>query len=149
MRNVPRGTSRHHEIGATIASRQLQFTRRQTARLEKLLSAGFSSCAVADVEHLDLSLSLQDTVYNPINMRLTAIEQLSQFAARAHCGAPVRPFIQAENCLLETQVPFQSRRGMPCLDFLIRLGQVALAREVILTRYAMAGFEIIKAEAVP
>jgi hypothetical protein len=62
---------------------------------------------VADVEHFNTLLFLKDAVNHTIRMRLVAIEYVPQLVFSAYCGATARMLLQAENGLLETQVPFQ------------------------------------------
>ena len=58
-------------------------TIRRVHRLCKIGSLGLPSCAVADMEHLNMILPLQDAVYHTIDMRLLAVKQVPQFVSRS------------------------------------------------------------------
>jgi hypothetical protein len=51
---------------------------------------------------------------------------------------------EAEDGFFESPVPFQSRVGLPALMCWNRLAKSRSAREVILTRYAIFGFELFE-----
>ena len=71
---------------------------------------------MADMEHFNMLLFLKNAVDHAINMRLVAVEQVPQLVLGAYCGATVRMLFQAENGLLETQVPFQGSAGILSID---------------------------------
>jgi len=52
---------------------------------------------VADVEHFNLLLFLEDAVYHTINMGLVAIKQMPQLVPLSRYRAAVRPLFQTEN----------------------------------------------------
>jgi hypothetical protein len=51
---------------------------------------------------------------------------------------------EAEDGFFESPVPFQCRVGLPGVDVLVQAGKSRSAREVILTRYAIFGFELFE-----
>ena len=51
---------------------------------------------------------------------------------------------EAKYRLLETPVPFQGRIGMFAVDFSVQVARSGSAREAMLTRYAMPGFELME-----
>lgn len=101
-------------------------------------------CAVTEVEHFYLFLFFQHAEYRAINVRLVAIEQVPELVALGCQRASARLFFQTENCFLEPSVPFQDRVGMFAVDRPIQWHGSLWARDVMLTRYAMPGFEILE-----
>ena len=99
---------------------------------------------MADVEHVYLLLFLQNAKYHQVDVRLVPIQQVPQLFLLGRRGASVWMVLQTENGLFETPVPFQRCIGMCGVDFSVQVGKVALSAEVILTRYAMLGFEIVE-----
>src|SRR6478609_4399643 len=95
--------------------------------LRKIRRLGLAPCAVADVEHFNTLLFLKDAVYHTINMRLVAIEKVPQLVSHAYYRATARMLLQAENGVLETQVPFQGSAGILGIDSTIQLCQIALS----------------------
>src|SRR5437764_10304822 len=86
-----------------------------------------SPCTVADVQHFNLLLFLQNSEYHAVNMRLVAVEQVSQLVPFARNSAAVRPFFQAQDGLFETPVPVQSSIGILGIDPSVETGKVTLS----------------------
>jgi hypothetical protein len=82
---------------------------------------------VTNVEYLHLLLFLQYTVYDAIHVRLMAVEQVPQFAFGARDRTPVWMFLQAEDVILESAVPFQRRFGGLGVNSREEFGQVAFS----------------------
>ena len=85
-------------------------------------------CAVADVEHFHPLLLLQHAVYRAVNMRLVAVQQMPEFVSLRRHRASVRLFLQAENRLLEPQIPFQGCVRMFSVNLPVQVDEIALRR---------------------
>src|SRR5580658_50622 len=82
--------------------------------------------SVADVEHFNLLLFLNDAIYHAINMRLVAVKQVPQHVFLARYWAAIRLLFQTENCLFNPQIPFHGRIRILGVDLLVQAGKVAL-----------------------
>jgi|SRR5712692_770618 len=78
-----------------------------------------SPCTVSDGEHFHTLLSFQDAIDHTIDVRLVAVQQVSELVLLSRHGEPVRLRFQAEDSRSETPVPFQGGVGMRGVDFLI------------------------------
>ncbi len=81
---------------------------------------------MSDVQDFNLLLLLHNAIDHMIDVRFVPVEQVSQLAFGANHWTAVGVLFQAENALLETPIPCPSRTGIPGVDFLIQIGQVAL-----------------------
>lgn len=73
-------------------------------------------CAVADVQHSHLFLLFQYAVYRAINVWLVTVQQVPELVTFGCHRTTIRLFLQAENRLLESAIPFQCRIGMFSVD---------------------------------
>lgn len=80
---------------------------------------------MADVERFNLFLLFKQAVYDSINVRLAAVEQMPELVLFSRHRAPVLVFLQGEYRLLQSAKPLQGRAGSNS------------AREVKLTRYSI------------
>ena len=71
----------------------------------------FPPCAVPYMEHFNLLLFLEDAIYHAIDVRLVAVQQVSEVGSLACYRAAMRLFLQAKNGLPEASVPFQCCMG--------------------------------------
>jgi len=99
---------------------------------------------VADVQHFNPLLSLQDAVYHTIDVGPVAVQQVPELVLLGRRRAAVWLLFQAENGVFEPPVPFQGRAGMPASISSYRRARSRSARAAMLTRYAMPGFEVVE-----
>ena len=86
----------------------------------------FVSCAVANMEHVNPLVFLNNTKYDTINVRLVAVEEMAELRFLRRHGAAVWQFFQAENSLLEPSIPLQGCIRLLGIDLPVQAGKVAL-----------------------
>ena len=86
-----------------------------------------SPCAVADVEHINLLLFLEDAVYYTINMGLMSVKQMPQPVPLSRYRAAVRPLFQTENGRFDPQIPFHGCVRIFGIYLLVKARKVALS----------------------
>jgi len=89
-------------------------------------------------------LSFQNTVYHPIDMRFGAVKQVPDFVTLAGQWTPVRVLFEDENGFFQSLVPFQGCGRKFGIDLPVQVVRSRSARGVILTTYAMFGFELVE-----
>ena len=83
------------------------------------------SCAVADVQDLNLLTLFQHAVYRAINMWFVAVEQMSELLTLGRHRAPVRLFFQGEDRPFEPAIPLGCVRILG-VDLRVQEGKIAL-----------------------
>ena len=74
----------------------------ETVSLHEIGGLELPPCAVADVEHFNLLLFLQNAVDHAIHMGLVAVKQVPQLVLLARQRAAIRLLFETENGLLES-----------------------------------------------
>src|ERR1039458_5440185 len=99
---------------------------------------------VADVEHVDLLLLLHDAVDYAVHVRLVAKEQVSEVTVFWRHRAAVGAASQGANGVPEAAIPGKSRIRRTCINPVIEAGKIPLCGGMILIRYAMGGFGMLR-----
>jgi hypothetical protein len=76
-------------------------------------------------------------------MGIMTVKQMPLLVTPAIHGTSVRLRLQSDNGLFPPQIPFQGRVRMICVGFSIPASKITLGAEVMLTRHAMRGFELV------
>ena len=82
---------------------------------------------MANVEHFDALLRMQNAVDHSIDVWIAAVQQMSKLAHLSCNRAAVWLFFQADDGALESPIPFQRRLGIHRIDFPVQVGKVALS----------------------
>lgn len=81
---------------------------------------------MADVQHFYSLLPFQDPIDYTIDVGFVAEQQMPELFFFRHHRTPVRMFLEAQYRFLETLVPIERGIGIPGINALIDLGEVAL-----------------------
>src|ERR1035438_2531785 len=79
------------------------------------------------MEYVNALLLLHDAVNHPIDVRLAAVEKVTELTLFRGSGATVRLFFEAENSLFEAPVPLQRCVGLPGMNFVVQTGKISLS----------------------
>src|SRR5208337_1871625 len=114
-----------------IAKEEIAVRRRaaatRTFRLDEIGGFKLAPGAVADVEHFNSLLSLEDAVDHAINIRFLAVKQVPQLVLLPCYRAAIRLVFQTEDCLFNPQIPFQGLVGIHGVDLPVQASEIALS----------------------
>jgi len=82
--------------------------------------------AVANVENVHLPVEFADSIYHTIDVRLVSIEQMSQMRVLPGHGTSMRMLFQAQDGVIETQIPLERGIRTSGFDFGVEKRKVAL-----------------------
>jgi hypothetical protein len=76
------------------------------------------------MEHFNLLLFFEDSVYHAISMRFLAVKQVPQMVLLTRKRAAVRLLFQTENCFFDPQIPFQGLVGILGVDLPVQKSKI-------------------------
>jgi hypothetical protein len=76
------------------------------------------------MEYVNAFLFLHDAVNHPTDVRLAAIEKVTELPFFWGGGTPVWVVFEAENGFSEASVPFERCVGLPGVNFVVKAGEI-------------------------
>ena len=104
----------------------------------------FVSCAVANMEHVNPLVFLNNTKYDTINVRLVAVEEMAELRFLRVTAQRFGGSFRLRTASLSLRYHFRAATDSSALISLYKLAKSRPARAAMSTRYAILGFKLVK-----